>query len=131
MDEYKATSSLWRSNEEMEILHNGWILYYACLAALFTHWFKKTKFIFTRSCGTPIDPATCCPLKSGACFGLKIGVLMGLVMASSFLYMPISASLAIKWLLAGVLQGLGVGIILGLTCRKNNACQITNPTVTP
>ncbi len=127
MDEYKATAALWRTPEEMNALAPWWMGYYALLSAVLACWFKKSKSAF--SCAkTPEEAASRCPIKSGGCcFGLKLGLLMGLLMASSYLYMPIPSSLAIKWFFTGLFEGLGAGMVLGITCRGPSSCDMKSP----
>lgn len=127
MEEYKATANLWRTEEEMNALQAGWLAYYALLAMVTTCWFKKTKSAFMCK-SSPADATSRCPIKSGgACFGLKLGLLMGLLMASSYLYMPIPGSLAIKWFFTGLGEGLGIGLILGVTCRGSSCATPVVP----
>lgn len=122
MGDYAATASLWRPQAEMEEMCPLWLAYYIVLAAVVTCWFKKTKCAL--ACATkPGEKPTRCPIKSGGCcFGLKLGLLIGLMMASSYLYMPIPVSLAVKWFFTGFFEGLGIGIILGMTCKTSSAC---------
>lgn len=123
MDEYAATASLWRPQAEMETMCPLWIGYYLLLAGILTCWFKKSKCAF--ACATaPGEKPSCCPIKSGGCcFGLKLGLLMGVLMASSYLYMPIPISLAVKWFFTGFFEGLGIGVVLGITCRGGSSCS--------
>lgn len=125
MDEYLKTADLWRSEEEMRALgFHWWIIYYALLSAVVVCWFKKTRPSLSKLSGAEAM-TTCCPVKSGGwCFGLKLGLVMGLLMAVSYLYMPIGESLAVKWFLTGLAQGLGVGVILGMTCKGTNTCAV-------
>lgn len=122
MEEYTATASLWRTEEEMNALAPYWAAYYALFAMAATCLFKKMckcKLSCNKGGCTP----TRCPIKSGGtCFGLKLGIILGLGMASSYLYMPIPSSLAIKWFLTGLGEGLGIGIILGMTCPVGCGC---------
>lgn len=57
-------------------------------------------------------------VKNGLLFGLFFGVFAGLIMGSFFLWMPISRELGLSWLLNGIGEGLGGGLILGSIYRK-------------
>jgi len=118
MADYEMTPELWRTPEEMEAFGAWWPLYYALLAMILCCWFKKTK-----ACMGPCNKDAEKPnssMAAGVCFGVKLGVLMGLMMGSSYLYMPVSLDLAVKWFFTGLFEGIGVGIILGVTCRDRN-----------
>lgn len=118
--DYAATSNIWRSKEEMAGLGVYWPIYHLLLAMVVTCWFGKTRACLA-SCGTE-SATTCCPVKSGGlCFGLKLGLIMGLGMGVAYLYLPIPFTLAVKWFLAGFVEGLGIGAILGMLC-KDKAC---------
>ncbi len=123
MADYQATANLWRTQEEMQTMCIGWLAYYAVLSIILTCWFKKSRSAFA-ACSTTSAPS-CCPIKSGGlCFGLKLGLLMGTMMASSYLYMPIPGELAVKWFFTGLVEGLGIGVILGMTCRGKTNCDM-------
>lgn len=115
--DYEATASLWRTPEEMEQFWPWCIAYHIALAAILTCLFKKFRKGVLACC--PDSANTCCPIKTGGlCFGVKIGLLLGIVHASSYIWLPIPGSLAIKWLLTGLGQGIGVGVILGIISGK-------------
>ncbi len=123
MADYAQTPALWRTDAEMQQLAPMWFAYYVALAAVLTCWFKKTKSVFACA-PTPGEKPSCCPIKSGGCcFGLKLGLLMGLLMACGYLYMPISSTLAIKWFFTGLFEGLGAGMVLGMTCKASATCS--------
>ena len=123
MDDYKATASLWRTPEDMKNFCGGWLAYYALLSFVVTCWFKKTRACLACCKNGPAEAAkTCCPIKSGGlCFGMKLGLVMGMGMGCAYFYMPIPLSLGVKWFFAGLVEGLGIGAILGMLC-KNAEC---------
>lgn len=111
---YEATASLWRTQEEMESLM--WLCFVRqfFMAAVFTclFWCVNKNII-----------GVCCPIK-GAKFGGKIGLLLGLGAAGSYIYMPIPQSLAIQWLVGETIMGALMGAVLSLVwnrCSKTNA----------
>jgi len=139
--DYAATASLWRTPEDMKNFCGGWIAYYVIFAMVVTCFFKKfRKATGTCHCGPECacgpncpckiavaDAKSCCPIKSGgACFGLKLGLIMGLNMGITYFYMPIPMDLAIKWFFTGLVEGLGIGIVLGMVCKgKSSSCDAT------
>ena len=138
MPDYQATAPLWRTQEDMQGFHVWWLLYFAAMAVITTCFFKKfCKGYAACHCGPscpcgmncPCKQAVAtkksCPIQTGLCFGLKLGLILGLPMASSYLYMPIPLALAVKWLVAGVLEGLGIGLVLGmLSGGKGKSCGV-------
>ena len=124
---YEQTASLWRPKEEMAQNFSLLLLYYALLSVVISALFCKLKKAKMESCAT--NEADCkiggknCPIKCGACFGLTIGLLMGIQCAGSYIWTPIPGELAVKWLVADVLQGVGIGIMLALICHcKKKGC---------
>lgn len=117
MPDYQATADMWRTPEEMKAFFPWCMLFPIAFAAIFTCLFKKFQKGYAVCC--PESAGSCCPIKSGGmCFGLKLGLLLGLLMAQSYIWMPIPYELAVKWFFAGLGEGLGVGIILGMITRK-------------
>ena len=118
--DYAATISLWRSKEEMDALGMYWPIYHFLIAIVAVSWFRNV--CACRACCTKQAMTACCSVKSsGLCFGLKLGLIMGLGMSCSYLYMPIPFELAVKWFFAGLVQGVGIGVLLGLLC-KGSSC---------
>jgi len=120
--EYEATSSLWRAQADMERLAPlCWILH-AVLAMAFVCLFKKFKAGVVMCRGEAL--ASRCPIKSGGlCFGLKLGIILGVVQAAMYIHMPIPESLAIKWFLSEFFMGLGIGAVLGMTYKAPITCD--------
>jgi hypothetical protein len=123
--DYEATASMWRTPEEMKALFPLCLAYHFFLAMVLTCLFKKFR---AGCCAKNPEAATaCCPIKSGGiCFGLKIGILMGLLHASGYIWLPIPAALAIKWFVASLIQGVGVGVVLGMLCKGKGSCGTTS-----
>lgn len=122
--DYLATADMWRTPEEMAAFFPWCLLYPLAFAMIFTCLFKK--FRMGMASGCPESAGSCCPIKSGGlCFGIKLGLLLGLLMAQSYIWMPIPYDLAVKWFFAGLGQGVGVGIILGMLCGKaGSSCDV-------
>lgn len=103
-DLYEQTAHLWRTEEEW-MAHFPFMLGSQFLIALIT------AFIFTRNYeGTGIS--------EGVRFGSMLGALFAVMMSMSYAWMPIPLLLAIYWAMAGLMQGLGLGIIFALIYRK-------------
>lgn len=117
--DYMATADMWRTPEEMQTFFPWCMLFPVGIAMVLTCLFKKFKAGCAAKC--PDAAASCCPIKSGGlCFGMKIGLLFGLLMAQSYIWMPIPLDLAVKWFFAGLGQGVGAGIVLGMVCQTTN-----------
>lgn len=123
MADYEATASMWRPKEEMQQFFAYCIAYHVILAAVITCWFKKVRACHA-ACATQCSTegaTTCCPIKSGGlCFGIKVGLLLGLAHASSYIWMPIPGDLAVKWFIAYLVQGAGAGCVLGMLCKSKH-----------
>jgi hypothetical protein len=105
---YEATASLWRPEAEMEQMFMWCLAMHAAVAFLFV-------WLFTRNYeGKGIG--------EGIRFGLPLGALLGVLNAGAYIYMPIPESLALAWLVGGILRGVVMGIVCALVygylCRK-------------
>lgn len=126
MDQYDQTPQLWRTAEDMGQYFPWFFVRYGILTAVICCLYKKMCQCATTSCsGKPVNEGAGCCMKPGTCvhkrsmcFGAKIGVLIGTVQASSYIWMPISSSIALAWFGAAVVQGIGVGLILSFLCKK-------------
>lgn len=102
MDLYEQTAQLWRAPEEtsfaLMMLRN--LILVKILALIFTRHYEE------KGVG------------EGLRFGLLMGLLLALLMSSSYIWMPISLTLALGWAASGFLTGLGLGVIFSLIYRK-------------
>ena len=63
-------------------------------------------------------------MKKSLCFGVILGALLGTLSASAYLWMPISAELAIKWFIAGLAEGIVISAVLSsICCNKKGECK--------
>lgn len=109
MDTYLTTPQLWRTEADMEQVR-WWGTLMAVLKVVIT------AFIFTRN----FEGKGLC---EGLRFGAMIGALLGVEMAASYAWMPISMDLALAWLAGGFVQGLGLGVIYSFTYRPCGWCD--------
>jgi ABC-type transport system involved in cytochrome c biogenesis permease subunit len=101
---YQATQSLWRPQTEMGTYFPLIPLYQALLALVIV-------FLFTRHYeGKGIG--------EGIRFGFYIGILLGIVAASMYVFMPIPGILALGWFAGSFIVGLGSGVIASLVYRR-------------
>lgn len=108
---YIETSALWRTEDEMSKLFAWGILYQFLMALIITllfvirhhhsNFFKDLKF------------------------GVLIGILMGLLQMSAYLYLPIGFDLAFLWFTGYFLMGIGIGLILALVYRNHKTHNIS------
>lgn len=112
MDQYEATKDVWRSEEEMQSLFK-WALASQFGIALATAMLYGV-FVTCKSLGKSLK------------FGIFLGLVMGIGMFGSYPYYPIPMSLAIAWLVAGIVKGTGLGVVykfafcLGSSCEKKS-----------
>ncbi|MBI3013031.1 MAG: hypothetical protein HYY63_05330 [Elusimicrobia bacterium] len=100
---YEATASLWRPMAEMQsLMWTMWTLYFVNAMVL--------PYIYSK--GHDQD-------KTPAWQGLRFGLLIGLLMSSGmslgvYLMIPIPATMALTWFIAGMIQFAVVGIAIAL-----------------
>lgn len=118
---YQQTAALWRTPEAMKEMMPWFIGKDVILALIFTCLYKKFAMAYMSDAGTCSatgEKKACCPIQRGLCFGMKIGLLLGTLQGSAYAYMPIPLDLAIAWFVGGVVEGLGIGLVLSLICNK-------------
>lgn len=108
MDLYIQTANLWRTPDEMYTLFPFQLLSQFALSLVSALFF--TRHYEARGMG------------EGMRFGFLLGLVFGVMMASSFVWMPIPGALAVAWFAGGLLQGLGLGVVFSLTYRKGACC---------
>lgn len=101
---YHMTPKVWRHVEEMSGNMSKMIGFQIILSAWLT-------FIFTQ-----VYKAG--GASNGLRFGAYFGVFAGLLSASWYLWLPISAALAWSWFFGNIVQGLAGGWIIGSIYRK-------------
>jgi len=62
-------------------------------------------------------------IQNGLLFGFFLGVLVGLINASWYLWLPVPFTFMEKWLATGFGECLGCGLILGFVYRKDRGKQ--------
>lgn len=103
MPMYREFQQLWRPDEAMKELM-PWSLGIGLALAASISW------LFTRHYEGK-------GLEEGARFGLYVGLIMGLVQAGAYMYLPISLNLALAWFVLYVIEGIGAGVVLSLTYK--------------
>jgi hypothetical protein len=98
--DYEATKQLWRPEAEM-YTHFHWMLFAQLLCA-------ATFVIIWAKGFAGRDIAT------GITFGLLMGLFQGIWAIINYVVMPLPGALATKWLLAGVVQCVLLGIVTAL-----------------
>lgn len=123
MSMYEQTASVWRPMEEMQQFMVYCLFYHAALALVFAVsygcYLKKTAMCATLPEGAE---KAACPQKRGLCYGLVVGLIMGLNHSSAYIHLPIPLELALAWFAGSVLQGLGIGLVLSYTYCTKKGC---------
>jgi hypothetical protein len=114
MPVYQETPQLWRTPADMQSYFT-----FMLGAQFLLAWIVG--LIFTRNYEGK-------GLIEGVRYGAMIGFLLGVCMASSYAWMPISLYLAAMWFTGGFVQGLGLGLIYAAIyrdpcCKKGGTCD--------
>jgi hypothetical protein len=103
-DMYQKTMSVWRPEADMMHFFPLGILIKAAIALILT-------FIFTRHYEGG-------GLSEGLRFGTYIGLLLAVMNAGWYPYLPVPAMLAALWAAGGLIMGLGVGAVASLVYKN-------------
>lgn len=127
-DIYKKTAKLWRPEREIMDLFSLCVISHLITSLLIVSLFKHSIFSNKRDI----------TLKHSILAGLTLGAIIGTIEMTSYIYMPISFSLAAAWCANRLIQGLGIGVALyflnkpkpGKSRRSNNRGprRANNPT---
>lgn len=98
MPYYNATAALWRPEAEMQQMFVWCLVYKLVLGAAIT-------LLFTRNYEGK-------GLEEGVRFGFYIGFLMGVLAAGWYMILPIPGTLAVAWLIDGIVYGILSGVLL-------------------
>ena len=101
---YLQTPSIWRSYPDMQ----AYVPFNTFMMVLIAFWIT---FIFTRLFKEG-------GIENGLRFGLYFGVLSSMQAVGAYFYLPISASLAMYWFIAYLVESLVGGFLIGLIYRK-------------
>jgi hypothetical protein len=102
-DLYAQTRQLWRSDADMADKFPV-LMFVQFVTSM------MTMFIFTRFYKTQ-------SVAEGLGYGAIIGVLLGIITASQYVWLPVSATLGLAWFGSDLIEGLGLGMIFALTYR--------------
>jgi hypothetical protein len=103
-NDYAASASLWRPEADMQ-KYFGWILLGELLAAI-TATVLWAKGFAEKSC----------PL-GAAMFGLFLGLFSQATTLVTYAVQPLPGSLAAKWIVAGAVQGVLLGLLVYLVYK--------------
>jgi hypothetical protein len=109
-------ADIWRPREETAILFPMVIGVIALESVLASALYLTTRFKYIFFDTAP--PSKTFHIRRGVAFGAMIGAMMGLVHAGMYPFLPVPAGLAIGWLIAATLEGIGMGLVLAMV---NNA----------
>jgi hypothetical protein len=104
MDLYTQTQDLWRPHDDMSKCLPIMLGFNLLLVGI-------VGYIFTRNFEGK-------GIMEGVRFGVPMGLLLALMMSSSYIWMPIPIELAMGWAASGLGLGLGLGIIFALLYKK-------------
>lgn len=112
---YEASASLWRPMAEMEAMWPLCIAYHLVMGALFAAGYLCCKKKSEAAAAT--DGTQQCPVKKSLCFGLWVGLLLGVPQLMVYMWMPIPLVLPVAWCLSELVKWTLAGVILSKLCR--------------
>jgi hypothetical protein len=115
---YQETMSLWRPEAEMQA-HMGWLMLGQLLFAAI--------FVLIWANGFPATPS----LRGACLYGLCMGVLSQSNTLITYAVQPFPASLAAKWIVAGLAQGLAIGALVYFVYRPKTTGPKSDPAQAP
>jgi hypothetical protein len=104
LDYYNQTPALWRPMADMQSMFGACLLFKFAIGAVLT-------LLFTRNFEGK-------GLEEGVRFGVYVGLLMGVIGAMNYLWLPISTTLAIAWFVDGIVYSICCGVILSWLYKK-------------
>ncbi|MBS0614994.1 MAG: hypothetical protein JSR58_00390 [Verrucomicrobia bacterium] len=104
MNTYNETPNLWRPMQQMQSMMSLSLLFRVLMGGWFTYIFTK----FHKDGG----------VENGLRFGCYLGIFAGIMAASTFMWLPISAKLAWAWFINNIVQFVAGGAIIGSIYRK-------------
>ena len=106
MDLYEATTDLWRAPEQMQEFFPYMLGFQLATtfvaAAIFVQNYEKKGIM------------------EGLRFGLWLGLLLGVLNANAWVWLPIPAVLAGAWFAAGLGKGILLGVVYSLTYKEKD-----------
>ena len=105
-NDYAASMNLWRPEAEMQA-HMGWLMLGQFLAA--------TMFVMIWARGFAATACLGCACVYGTCMGL-FGQANTLI---TYAVQPLPAEIAVKWFMAGVAQGVLMGLLVFFVYKPN------------
>jgi hypothetical protein len=108
MNDYRATASLWRPESEMGS-HFAWLLLGQCLATVM--------FVLIWANGFPVTAT----LRGAFLYGACMGLFMQSNTLISYAVQPLPVSIAEKWFVSGVGQGIVLGLVAYFVYRPKSA----------
>ena len=103
-DIYHATADVWRNPQQMQELFPFMFAFQLAFAATFVK-------LFAWRAGAAIT------VSDGVQFGIHIGVVLGVLQAAAYPYLPIPLTLAAIWALGMMLECIVLGTICGAVYR--------------
>ncbi len=104
-NEYSAIADLWRNPEEVDAMFGAAVFFNVALSAVLTLLYSKNHE------GLGVD--------EGVRFGVCVGLLVGILSAMAYMWLPITTTLSTLWFVDGLVFSLLAGIILSLTYANN------------
>jgi hypothetical protein len=121
---YKASASMWRPMADMDSLSNWYIVHTAVLAGIICCLYKCFHPCeMGKDAAAPMDDKSCA-FKRSIKFGVKIGLLMGVLASRSYAWMPVHMNITMAWFFGALAEGVGIGLVLGVvdTYLKGGEC---------
>lgn len=114
-DLYEANASMWRPLPEMQAMWPMCIAYHLVMGGLFAMGYLCCKK--KSEAAAAIDGNAGCPVKKSLCFGLWVGLLLGVPQLMVYMWMPIPLELPVAWFASELVKWTLAGVLLSKLYR--------------
>jgi len=110
---YEQSAALWRPEAERMAMWPYCLVLHLVMAGVFT-------CLYGSFCGANDGV---CPVKKGVKLGCKVGLLLGLAAAGTYIGMPLTMDIALGWFFGNLLKMIVAGAAIGMVYKAKFAKQ--------
>lgn len=108
---FKISAAVLRPAAEMDQLSTWYIAHTAVLAGLFCCLYKDLCMVTGKGTADTEKPDS--TYEKSLKFGVKIGLIMGILASRNYTWLPLSMNITMAWFFGALAEGVGIGLILG------------------